>query len=103
MHHALTCRIPSFSTISPTVTGPGTSSRLGRRLDEGFGGGEFGTLARPTVSRDVAEMCLGHKIYKGVEAVYARSDLLDLRRVALQRWADYLTGEREAVALSEVA
>ena len=41
------------------------------------------------VPRDVAEICLGHAVH-GVEGRYQRSDMLDRRRVVMQRWADYL-------------
>ena len=39
--------------------------------------------------REVAEACLAH-VVKGVEGAYARSDLLDLRRELMERWAAYL-------------
>lgn len=41
---------------------------------------------------DVAETALGHKIGGKVERSYARSDLLDRRRVAMEAWAAYVTG-----------
>jgi integrase len=43
-------------------------------------------------SRDVAEMCLAHKVYGKTESAYARSDLLDQRADLMQRWADHVTG-----------
>ena len=45
------------------------------------------------VPREVAEAMLGH-VVKGVEGAYARSDLIDRRRPVMERWGDYLTGER---------
>ncbi len=41
--------------------------------------------------RELAEQALGHTI-AGVEAAYARSDMLDRRRPMMQQWADYLGG-----------
>jgi integrase len=46
---------------------------------------------------DVAETVLGHSIGNKVERAYARSDLLDQRRVLLQKWADFLTQESAKV------
>ena len=44
------------------------------------------------VPREVAEACLAHTV-KGVEGAYARSDLLDLRRKLMERWAAYLAAD----------
>ena len=41
---------------------------------------------------EVAEACLAHAV-RGVEGAYARSDLLDLRRKLMDRWAN-VSGER---------
>ena len=41
------------------------------------------------VSREVAEMALGH-VVSGVEGAYARSDLLEARRPIMERWGKYL-------------
>ena len=43
------------------------------------------------VSREIAEACLGHTV-GGVEAAYARSDLLEARRPVMEAWSDYLAG-----------
>jgi integrase len=43
-------------------------------------------------SYDVAETALGHVIGRQIERAYARSDLLDRRRVLMARWADFVTG-----------
>lgn len=43
---------------------------------------------------DVAEVCLGHTIGGKTERSYARSDLLDRRRIALEAWAAHLTGAK---------
>ena len=43
--------------------------------------------------REVAEMCLAHRVGSGVEHAYARSDLLDRRRVLMEQWSAFVTGE----------
>lgn len=47
--------------------------------------------------RELAEMSLAHKVGSDVERAYARSDLLDKRRVLMERWARYVTGEMAEV------
>ncbi|MDI3337923.1 integrase arm-type DNA-binding domain-containing protein [Defluviimonas aestuarii] len=47
--------------------------------------------------REVAEMCLAHRIGSAVENAYARSDLLDRRRMLLERWSKFTTGSCEQV------
>ena len=42
-----------------------------------------------TQPRDLAEQALGHAV-RGVEAAYARSDMLERRRDLMQQWIDYL-------------
>lgn len=42
---------------------------------------------------DVAETVLGHSIGGKVERSYARSDLLDRRRVVMEKWAAHVTGQ----------
>lgn len=42
--------------------------------------------------REVAEMSLAHKVGSDVERAYARSDLLDKRRVLMERWSDFVCG-----------
>lgn len=44
-------------------------------------------------SYDVAETILGHSIGNKIERSYARSDLLDRRRVVMDRWAAHVTGQ----------
>ncbi|MXW99895.1 MAG: tyrosine-type recombinase/integrase [Acidimicrobiaceae bacterium] len=39
--------------------------------------------------RELAEAALGH-VVRGVEAAYARSDMLERRRPMMQEWSDYL-------------
>jgi integrase len=49
-------------------------------------------------SYDVAETVLAHIIGGKVERAYARSDLLDRRRILMQKWANFVTGsEAKAV------
>ena len=43
--------------------------------------------------REVAEMSLSHKVGSDVERAYARSDLLDKRRVLMERWSQFVNGE----------
>lgn len=42
--------------------------------------------------REVAEMSLSHKVGNEVERAYARSDLLEKRRVLMERWSKYVLG-----------
>ncbi len=41
--------------------------------------------------REVAEMSLAHKVGSNVERAYARSDLLERRRVLMERWSAFVT------------
>jgi integrase len=43
--------------------------------------------------REIAELSLAHQVGSEVERTYARSDLLNHRREAMQRWADHVTSE----------
>ena len=42
--------------------------------------------------REVAEMSLAHKVGSDVERAYARSDLLDRRRMLMERWSRFVSG-----------
>ena len=42
--------------------------------------------------REVAEMSLAHKVGSDVERAYARSDLLERRRVLMERWSGFVAG-----------
>lgn len=59
----------------------------------------FRTWAQDTeaVSFDVAETALAHSIGNKVTRAYARSDLLDRRRVAMDAWARFVTGQEANV------
>jgi integrase len=48
--------------------------------------------------REVAERALAHVVH-GVEAAYARSDLLERRRPLMQAWASFAAGSTSAVIL----
>ena len=43
--------------------------------------------------REVAEMSLAHKVGSDVERAYARSDLLEKRRMLMERWSGFVNGE----------
>ncbi|WPZ29003.1 integrase arm-type DNA-binding domain-containing protein [Sulfitobacter sp. OXR-159] len=47
-------------------------------------------------SFEVAETILGHAINTKVQRAYARSDLLDRRRLVMEAWARFVTGEGAA-------
>ncbi len=42
--------------------------------------------------REIAEMSLSHRIGSQVEQAYARSDLLEKRRMLMERWSQFVTG-----------
>lgn len=42
--------------------------------------------------REIAELCLSHRVGSEVEQAYARSDLLDKRRVLMDHWSDFVSG-----------
>ena len=42
--------------------------------------------------REVAELSLSHQVGSDVERAYARSDLLDKRRVLMERWSQFVIG-----------
>ena len=43
--------------------------------------------------REVAEMSLAHAVGSNVERAYARSDLLEKRRVLMERWSNYVADQ----------
>ncbi|APG48232.1 tyrosine-type recombinase/integrase [Phaeobacter porticola] len=49
------------------------------------------------VSREVAEMSLAHKVGSDVERAYARSDLLEKRRVLMERWTRFVSASEGKV------
>ena len=50
--------------------------------------------------REVAEMSLAHTVGSDVERAYARSDLLEKRRLLMERWSGFVTGTTGANAKS---
>jgi integrase len=54
-------------------------------------------------SSDAVEAALGHVIGIAVRRAYARSDLLEARRLLMQAWSDYLTREPAEVIPLRVA
>lgn len=61
----------------------------------------FRTWAQDTQAapREIAETALAHVVGSGVERAYARSDLLDQRRLLMCAWADFVTGVTSPPAL----
>ena len=47
-------------------------------------------MAEERIDHDIAEMCLAHRVGTSVELAYNRTDFLELRRNAMQRWCDYV-------------
>ena len=47
--------------------------------------------ADQSVSREIAELCLAHRIGSAAEQAYARGHVLDRRRDVMEAWAQYLT------------
>lgn len=47
--------------------------------------------------REIAEMSLAHQIGSDVERAYARSDLLEKRRMLMERWSAYVAGRESQV------
>lgn len=47
-------------------------------------------MAENDIQHNVAEMCLAHRVGSDVEIAYNRSNLLDKRRIAMQKWCDYV-------------
>ena len=91
--------IGSTGLIFPSVTGrmlsDSTLSKLLREsginaVPHGFRSSFRDWCGDTGVDREVAEASLAHVVRNQVEAAYARSDLLERRRVVMQKWADYL-------------
>ena len=52
---------------------------------------------RTNAPHAVMELALAHKVGSAVEQAYARSDLLDKRRVLMEQWARYATAAPAAI------
>ena len=50
-----------------------------------------------TTPREVAEMCLSHRLGSEVERAYNRSDLLERRRDLMERWARFVLGSEAII------
>jgi integrase len=50
--------------------------------------------------REVAELCLAHRIGSEVEQAYQRSNLLNRRRALLERWAQHVEGKAPSKVVS---
>lgn len=46
--------------------------------------------------REIAELCLSHRIGSAVEQAYNRTDLLERRRVLMDQWGRHVTGKATA-------
>ena len=93
---------PSEGLIFPSVTGkPLSDATLSKLLREhgiqavphGFRSSFRDWCGETGQPREVAEACLAHAVKSKVEAAYARSDLLNRRRILMQAWADYLSDD----------
>ncbi len=40
--------------------------------------------------RDIAELCMSHKVYSDVEAAYINSEAMDKRRELMQKWSNFV-------------
>lgn len=83
------------------VTSRGLEKHLDRIGERGRPHGfrtSFRTWVQDTdaCSFEVAETILGHAINTKVQRAYARSDLLDRRRMVMEAWARFVTGENSA-------
>ena len=52
---------------------------------------------KSNATRDIAEMCLAHKVGSDIERSYNRSDLFEKRRALMDAWAAYVTDTTAAV------
>ncbi|MCZ0960383.1 integrase arm-type DNA-binding domain-containing protein [Paracoccus sp. EF6] len=91
-----------FPSVKKGVISDATMARLMERREmearpHGFRSSLRVWLAERGCPRDIAEMILAHSVMGKVEASYQRSDLLDIRRSWLDRWARFVvTGKDEA-------
>jgi len=71
---------------------------MGGSLDRGdWRGREDGAVT--LIQKKLAETCLGHVTGSEVEQAYRRTDLLEKRRVLMERWRYYVTGNNTSSTL----
>jgi integrase len=70
----------------------------GRASPHGFRSSFRDWCGETGVPRELAERALAHSVGNAVEEAYARSDLLDRRRLVMQEWANFLDGSDAASA-----
>ena len=80
-----TGRAMSDSTVSKLLRQNGIDA-----VPHGFRSSFRDWCAEQNIDRQIAEMCLAHKVGSATEAAYLRSDMFALRRAAMDAWADYL-------------
>ena len=73
------------STISKLLRENGV-----RAVPHGFRSSFRDWCAEANVDRQTAEAALAHAVGNATEAAYLRSDMFDLRRAAMDAWAEYL-------------
>ena len=83
------------SVLRGKVLSDNTLSKLLRELKieavpHGFRSSFRNWCAENNVDREIAEQALAHTIKNATEAAYLRSDILDLRRDLMKKWASYL-------------
>ena len=83
------------SVFRGKVLSDNTLSKLLRDLavpavPHGFRSSFRSWCAENNVDREIAEEALAHQLKNKTEAAYLRSDVLDLRRALMDKWADYL-------------
>ena len=87
--------------VFPSITGkPLSDSTISKLLREagipavphGFRSSFRDWCAEQNIDRQVAESALAHTVGDATEAAYLRSDVLALRRAAMDAWAEYVTG-----------
>ncbi|GAA6176962.1 tyrosine-type recombinase/integrase [Sulfitobacter pacificus] len=87
---------PSYRKRGGNITEAALRKELAAQKEAGRPHGfrtSFRTWAEETDQPwDVSETILGHQIKGRVERAYARSDLLDRRRIVMDRWASFVSG-----------
>jgi len=85
-----------FPSAKGAELGPWQLSKLVSGLDlggtlHGFRSTFRDWAADQSVPREIAELCLAHRIGSAAEQAYARGDVLERRREVMEAWAQYLT------------